>query len=144
MTGDFRSHVPAWRIRKLRRAIDEAREEGRRRIAGPEGEHRALRRVRAAAMAAAAPVGGGYSLRRAARLAARVEARHRGPILTAIADSRFDGSAPARGAVKRVYGEVQQALHAQGLPAPKYYRWRIWLSYKGYIPWPRSMGHLGD
>ena len=35
-----------------------------------------------------------------------MEARHRGPILTAIAESRFDGSQPAHGAVKRVYGEV--------------------------------------
>jgi hypothetical protein len=147
LASDFITHVPAWRVRRLRELLRQVQAEGRLGVAGAEDEHRALKRVRSAARAAVAQDAARsprLKATRAAKLAAKVEAGRRGPLLHAIADRHFDGSEPPRGAIQAAYREVTATLRAGGMSAPKFHRWRVWLSYMGRVPWPRSQAHLAS
>lgn len=142
MTDDFATHVPAWRIRRLRGVLRAAEDEGRRGEPDEAGDHRAIRRRRARGRAALQPAADEASptSRRSVLRYGRLLSgdRRRVDFLLANARSHFTASRPPRGALAAAYADLKATMKASGLPTPKRHRWRAWLAYAGFVPLPSA------
>lgn len=140
MTEDFATHIPAWRIRRLRGILRTAEEEGRRGEADEAGDHRAILRRRARGRAARQPtpaVASPATLRRVLRYGRLLTGdRRRVDLLRANAIRHFTAAKPPRGALATAYAELKAEMKAAGLPTPRRHRWRAWLAYAGFVPLP--------
>ncbi len=121
--GDaFAGHVPAWRRRRLRALLIAAIAEAERGIAGPPDEHRALRRARARHDRRAAP-------RPLSAPARSVEHGARGILIGAAVDGLLTAN-PAM-PVTALHRVVAAQARAHGLPVPRLWRFRRWLTETG-------------
>lgn len=141
MIDDFATHIPAWRIRRLRGILRAAEEEGRRGEADEGGDHRAIRRRRALGRAATrpAPAAGASpaTLRRVLRHGRLLTGDiRRVDLLRANAIRHFTTARPTRGALATAYADLKAEMKAAGLPTPRRHRWRAWLAYAGFVPLP--------
>lgn len=138
MTDDFATHIPAWRIRRLRGVLRAAEEEGRRGEADEAGDHRAIRRRRARGRATMRPAGASRaSLRSVLRYGRLLSGdRRRVDFLLANARRHFAAAKPPRGALATAYADLKATMKAAGLATPKRHRWRAWLAYAGFVPLP--------
>lgn len=138
MTDDFATHVPAWRIRRLRIVLRAAEEEGRRGEPDEAGDHRAILRRRARGRAAAQAARPGRAARRSVLRYGRLLSgdRRRVDFLLANARRHFTAAKPPRGALVAAYADLRATMKAAGLPTPKRHRWRAWLAYAGFVPLP--------
>lgn len=140
MTNDFTTHVPAWRIRRLRGVLRAAEEEGRRGEADEAGDHRAILRRRTRGRAAVPPAPTGASpatLRRVLRYGRLLTGDiRRVDLLRANAIRHFTTEKPPRGALATAYADLKAEMKAAGLPTPRRHRWRAWLAYAGFVPLP--------
>lgn len=139
MTDDFATHIPAWRIRRLRGVLRAAEEEGRRAEPDEAGDHRAILRRRARGRAAVRPTpktGTSRSVLRYGRMLSGD--RRRVDFLLANARRHFTEAKPPRGALATAYADLKATMKAAGLPTPKRHRWRAWLAYAGFVPLPSA------
>lgn len=140
MTDDFATHIPAWRIRRLRAVLRAAEEEGRRGEPDEAGDHRAILRRRAQGRIAAQAARPGRGARRSVLRYGRLLSgdRRRVDFLLANARRHFTAAKPPRGALVAAYADLKASMKAAGLPTPKRHRWRAWLAYAGFVPLPSA------
>lgn len=142
MKDDFATHIPAWRIRRLRGILRAAEEEGRRGESDEADDHRAILRRRARGRLAVQPVqtnGSPATLRSVMRYGRMLSGdRRRVNFLLANARSHFTAAKPARGALAAAYADLKADMKAAGLATPKRHRWRAWLAYAGFVPLPSA------
>lgn len=141
MTDDFATHVPAWRIRRLRAVLRAAEEEGRRGEADAADDHRAILRRRARGRTAAqqTTTPSRATLRNVLRYGRLLSGdRRRVEFLLANARRHFASAKPPRGALAAAYAALKADMKAAGLPTPKRHRWRAWLAYAGFVPLPSA------
>ncbi len=142
VTDDFRTHIPAWRIRRLRGVLRAAEEEGRRAEADEADDHRAILRRRARGRMSVQPVrtnGRTATLRSVLRYGRLLSGdRRRVDFLLANARRHFTAAKPPRGALATAYADLKTEMKAAGLATPKRHRWRAWLAYAGFVPLPSA------
>ncbi len=139
MTDDFATHIPAWRIRRLRGVLRAAEEEGRRGEPDEAGDHRAILRRRARGRAAVRPTPKTATSRSVLRYGRMLSGdRRRVDFLLANARRHFTAAKPPRGALATAYADLKATMKAAGLPTPKRHRWRAWLAYAGFVPLPSA------
>jgi hypothetical protein len=145
MTDDFATHIPAWRIRRLRGVLRAAEEEGRRGESDEPDDHRAILRRRARGRAAMRPAGTSRaSLRSVLRYGRLLSGdRRRVDFLLANARRHFTAAKPPRGALATAYADLKAEMKAAGLATPKRHRWRAWLAYAGFVPLPSAAAAAG-